>query len=139
MKKSYQWSILGENVNIISIQRFHINVRLERDDLDKLVSSMTYRIYFCWNYFKRSWTLLIEVLKKFRASGHCLICLTKQVIHWKPVNVITDNVISRLVWSCLLNYNRLYCIIIIAHCYCLVNVINSSWSQSDHIKRLPPH
>ena len=62
------------------------------------------------------------------------------VIQWKPLNVITDNVIIRLMgsnFSCLSNPKSLLMCNSFAYCYHLVNVISLAWSQSDHIKRLP--
>ncbi len=65
-------------------------------------------------------------------------CKSSQ-IQWKPLNVITVNDIIRLMWSIhwyhpkpnlgFLQWTNLRA--------CSFNVISSSLSQSDHIKRLP--
>jgi hypothetical protein len=85
-------------------------------------------------------TFLLEVSKQ-KSSEWCLV---EYYIQWKPLNVITVNVMFWLMWSINSNYWKL-----IAHfysqliwkpirlCYHWVNVISFSLSQSDHIKWLP--
>ncbi len=66
-------------------------------------------------------------------------------IQWKPLNVITDNVIIPLMWSNWPIFAKsqttlskvFYTRRRIAYCYHSDNVITFSLSQSDHIKRLP--
>jgi hypothetical protein len=66
------------------------------------------------------------------------------VIQWKPLNVITDNVIIQLMWSICLYLTKSQVAAIMYFIsergrllFTSVNVITLGLAQSDHINRLP--
>ncbi len=72
-------------------------------------------------------------------------CLQLFQLQWKPLNVITDNVIVWLMWSNWPSFVKSQITLSkvfyrrrkFAYCYHSDNVITFCLSQSDHIKRLP--
>ena len=59
------------------------------------------------------------------------------VLQWKPLNIISGYVISRLMWSHFnIPFTKDYFIKITGYRYHSVSVITFGMAQSDHIKRL---
>ncbi len=84
--------------------------------------------------------------KSFRFYQNLMVRRIKKLKQWKPLDVITDNVIIPLMWS---HWPRLIKSQIpskvlfmskrFIYCYHLVNVLIYTLSQNDRIKRLPPY
>ena len=82
--------------------------------------------------------MALKAMKKYKKVYFDEKDYGETLLQWKPLYVITANVISRLLSSHFkgpIDYRLLYEITV--YCFHSLSVISLSTSQSDHIKRLP--